>query len=121
MKAQSSYEFDKRASGNFKVFYGGPEFLRENTRVNSLVFHHITPNPVRDEATLSFSMPFAGPVTIELMDITGRKTDVLFDGMLEEGYHEVVYRNSEYMNAGGVYIARVKAGAASAQQRMVIK
>ncbi len=121
MRVQSLYKFDRYASGNFRILFGDSKFLKENTGVNSLVFHHILPNPVRDEATFCFSLPEAGPVTIEVLDVTGRKSERVFEGILDAGYHEVSYRNSDYDNAGGVYIARIKAGAASAQQRMVLQ
>jgi sugar lactone lactonase YvrE len=120
MRVHSKYQFNRNASGNFKVIFGNEEFLREITQVNALVFHHIIPNPVRDEAVIGFSLPRTEQVAIELIDMTGRKADVVFEGTLEQGYHEVLYKRSDG-KSGGVYIAQIKAGKSLAQKRMVLK
>lgn len=119
MSAHNRYVFDPAASGNFKVFFGDPEFVQENTRVNSLVFHHITPNPVKGhEATFSFTLPDAEHVSLELIDITGKTVSTVFEGGLEGGYHEVRYETSRHR--AGVYVARIRAGRVTAQKKLVL-
>lgn len=120
MRLHNHYQFHKKTSGQFRVIFGDEDFVREKTRVSTLVFHNIAPNPVQDEAIISFSLPQTERVVIELTDITGRKTETVFEAVLNEGYHEVTYKNNNNTRTG-VYIAQIKTGSARAQKRMILK
>lgn len=119
MKNTNQYLFDQKASGNFRVLFGSPEFVKENTRVNELIFHHVVPNPVRDEALICFTLPRSERITVEVMDVTGKTTEKVFEGMLDEGYHEMPFVGTE--KTKGVYIARIKAGITNAQKKIVLE
>lgn len=49
----------------------------------------VIPNPVLDRATISFEIPLAGPTSLTLLDALGREIDVLLDGELAAGIHEL--------------------------------
>jgi hypothetical protein len=121
MREHNQYHFNRNTSGGFRIIYGDSEFSRENTRVNQLLFHNIIPNPVGEEAKISFTLPQAEHVTIEVMDVTGKKAERIFDGSLEEGYHEIVYRTGDHNTAKGMYIVQLQAGKGTLQKRMILK
>ncbi len=122
MKTQARYEFDPGTSREFKVIFGAPAFVDESTRVSAMVFHHVRPNPVGngEEAAICFTLPEAAPVVIELLDVTGKQAALVFDGTLESGYHEILYDHAEYHHRPGVYVARIRSGAVTAQKRIVL-
>ncbi|MGH7740399.1 MAG: aryl-sulfate sulfotransferase [Candidatus Eiseniibacteriota bacterium] len=65
------------------------------------------PNPARGPRTLSFGMPRAGHVTLEIFDLAGRHVATPFAGSAEPGEHQVLW-NSRAHGApltGGVYFA----------------
>jgi hypothetical protein len=76
------------------------------------------PNPVRDAATLRFSLPDAADVTLAVYDVLGRRVAVLADGLRASGPHEVSFDASGL--PGGVYLVRLSEGARHTTQRLVV-
>jgi len=75
------------------------------------------PNPSRGAITFTFSLPAAGPATIVLYDLTGRRVATVFDGVGEAGENEVA---AALELAPGVYVSRLEAGGDVAAKRLVI-
>jgi hypothetical protein len=46
------------------------------------------PNPACGETRISFELAESGPTRLELLDVTGRRVDCLFDDVLSSGRHE---------------------------------
>ena len=76
-----------------------------------LSFSAPTPNPFRDQATLAFQIPSAGPVSLEIYDVTGRRVARLMSGeRVAAGSHRVIWqgRNDAGQTvAPGVYFANL--------------
>ena len=49
----------------------------------------VHPQPVRDEFTVSFELPSPGPVTVEALDLAGRRLARIADADFPAGRHEV--------------------------------
>ncbi len=66
------------------------------------------PNPAARAATLAFSLAEAGPVRLDVFDVTGRCVAVALDEALPAGPHEAALDTSRL--SSGVYLVRLAAG-----------
>ncbi len=66
------------------------------------------PNPAAGATTLTFHLAEAGPVRLDVFDVTGRRVAVLVDEAQSAGPHEVAFDVSGL--SGGVYLVRLGAG-----------
>ncbi|NBB87496.1 MAG: T9SS type A sorting domain-containing protein [Bacteroidetes bacterium] len=81
------------------------------------------PNPTRGASTLGFTLDEAGPVTLSVYDMMGRRVATLVDGLKQSGQHEVRWDGSTDRGttvASGVYLLRLEAGERVATQRMTV-
>jgi hypothetical protein len=76
----------------------------------------IAPNPMMREGRFAFSLAAAGPVTLDVFEVTGRRVAHLASGTLKAGRHEVNW-TGELEGGGqaapGVYYARLTTPAAT--------
>lgn len=63
------------------------------------------PNPFTHHTTLTFTLPEAGPVQLELFDVTGRRVAVLADGFHPAGRHRLDLPAGTL--PGGLYLCRL--------------
>ncbi|NIT37269.1 MAG: T9SS type A sorting domain-containing protein [candidate division Zixibacteria bacterium] len=75
------------------------------------------PNPNRGAIAFTFSLPAAGPATIALYDLAGRRVATVFDGVANAGENEVA---AALRLAPGVYVSRLEAGGGVAAKRLVV-
>lgn len=75
-------------------------------------------NPVRERATLAWALPEAGPVTLDVLDVTGRRVATLAAGWHEAGSHEASWNVRG--RGAGVYFARLTARSGSRTARFVV-
>ncbi len=123
MRLTNQYVFNKSRSGNFKVFYGDEKYIKEKTAVEQLVFHEVFPNPAKDMVTISFSVPGEERVTIDVIDLLGRKIATVADGNFKPGYHEVSWNTQDDSGNGvtnGIYITQIKSLYSDQQKRLSI-
>ena len=121
MKRATSYSFTKNQAGLFRVVYGSEEYVKQETTVDQLVFHSVSPNPSEGDVTISFSLPqeSQSPVMIQAVDMLGRslwKSENLFTS----GYHEVVWKRDN-KEAKGLYLIQVKTANQARQMRLILK
>ncbi len=76
------------------------------------------PNPFNASATITYQLPEAGDVTIEIFNLRGQKVATLVKGYMDAGVHNNVWDASE--QASGVYFYRLTAGDRSFTQRMTL-
>ncbi len=80
------------------------------------------PNPCELETHLRFSLPAAEDVEIAIYDTTGRCVISLIEGFASAGTHELVWDGASADGAHvprGVYYARMRAGEASQQVKIL--
>ncbi|MFH1009787.1 MAG: T9SS type A sorting domain-containing protein [bacterium] len=53
--------------------------------------HHNYPNPFNPATTFEFGVPKTSHVNIRVHDILGRQVDILVDGMVQAGHHQVIW------------------------------
>ncbi len=76
------------------------------------------PNPFAQTSTVTFDVPTASPVLLEVFDVTGRRVAELADRAFEAGRHSVVWDAGSLPS--GTYIIRLRSGDTVATRRAVI-
>lgn len=76
------------------------------------------PNPFNPLTTISYAIPRAAHVTLNVYDISGRLVTTLIDGYRDAGYHEVTFDGSGLPS--GIYVYRIEAGQFTASSKMVL-
>lgn len=115
----------KRVSGHGQAFLRSPSILSADDRGPTPVavsLSAIRPNPMRGQASISFTVGQAGPVQMRLFDVSGRLVRVLQEGQLAEGAHEITWdgRNDSGHNVGaGIYFVRLRGGGVEETRRLV--
>ncbi len=66
------------------------------------------PNPFNPSTTIEFALPAAGPVLLQVFDLTGREVATLIDTPMPAGTHSVHFEASAL--ASGLYVYRLSAG-----------
>lgn len=83
--------------------------------------HQNQPNPSRGTTSISFDLPVASPVTLEVFDLLGRKVATLAEGVHAQGSHSVEWNLRDTSGGrvrSGVYVYRLVAGAFRAKSKM---
>ena len=76
------------------------------------------PNPFADQTRVTFALPEAGAVTVEVFDALGRRVAVLVEGVLAAGTHDAVFDARAL--SGGIYLVRVSAGGRVVTARVLL-
>ena len=83
-----------------------------------LALHPNFPNPFSGSTTLSYTLPEATDVRLDVYDLLGRRVAVLAEGNQAAATHTVTFDGSGL--ASGVYLLRLQAGGAQRTRRMVV-
>ena len=67
----------------------------------------VAPNPSRGAARVAFTLPEASDVTVEVLDLLGRRVAVLAERSFSAGSHTLALPATV---AGGTYLVRLQAG-----------
>jgi hypothetical protein len=76
------------------------------------------PNPFNPSTVISYNIPSASKVTLDVYDVLGRHIQSLIDDYQEQGSHSIVFNASNL--SSGVYFYRLSAGSYTATKRMVL-
>jgi subtilisin family serine protease len=76
------------------------------------------PNPFNPATEISFSLPIASDVKLEIFNILGERVKVLADGYFEAGTHTINWNADR--SASGIYFYRIKAGEFVSSKKMVL-
>ncbi|MEX2402402.1 MAG: PKD domain-containing protein, partial [Rhodothermales bacterium] len=76
------------------------------------------PNPFNPTTTITFALPEASAIVLRVYNMMGQEIDVLVDGSLAAGRHEVRFDAAELSN--GVYVYVLEAGSFRSVRRMVL-
>jgi hypothetical protein len=80
------------------------------------------PNPFSSETTVRFALPNAGPVSLQVFDVSGRKVATLVDRTLDAGPHSVSWNGRDDSGsavATGVYLVRLQSNGETVTGEMV--
>ena len=67
------------------------------------------PNPFRSTVNITFTLPQAGLVTVDVFSADGRRVQTIADGMMEAGQHTIPWTLGK-STPSGVYFYQVLAG-----------
>ncbi|MDX9856182.1 MAG: T9SS type A sorting domain-containing protein [candidate division Zixibacteria bacterium] len=76
------------------------------------------PNPFNPSTEISFSLPNASDVRLEVFNVLGQSVAILVDGRVEAGTHSVRWDASN--SASGVYLYRIQAGEFTDTRKMML-
>jgi hypothetical protein len=77
------------------------------------------PNPMRDQAQIRFVLPSSGPVTLDLLDLAGRRVKrILSSASRDAGPQEL--RIERQGLPGGLYFLDLRGAGGSARQKLVV-
>ncbi len=81
------------------------------------------PNPFNPVTRLTYALPQAGPVRIEIFNIAGQKVRTLVDGVESAGQHTLTWRGLDDHGlevSSGIYFCRFQAGDLKTVRKMVL-
>jgi hypothetical protein len=81
------------------------------------------PNPFNPTTTISFALPQAGEVSLSIFNMSGQLVKKLVAGEMNAGHHSFMWDATNERGervASGVYLYVIKAGAFSAQRKLVL-
>lgn len=81
------------------------------------------PNPFEASTEIPFTLDAAGPVTLRVYDVLGRRVATLVDGELSAGAHSAAWSGTTEAGqpaASGTYIYRLEAGSQTLTGRMTV-
>jgi len=112
------------AIGAYGAGCGGPSAAPDDRpRISAGALGQNSPNPFHPTTGISFSLPAAGPVKLDIYDVRGALVRVLLDERREAGRYEVTWDGRDdggRQMASGVYLYRLQAGGRVESQRMVL-
>ena len=77
-----------------------------------------SPNPANPSTTISFTLPEAGNVTVDVFNVAGQKVDTLVNDFMDSGRHSVVWDGSNLST--GVYFYTITSGEFSKTMKMTL-
>ena len=96
----------------------GTEEQNAKVKIENAKLYQNTPNPFQKSTVISYSLPTATEVSLEVYDITGRLVDTLVNERQQPGIHQVRWHRKA--NPSGVYFYRLKAGEFVYTKKMVV-
>jgi hypothetical protein len=76
------------------------------------------PNPFNAATVISYELPNAGQVRLEVFDLLGQKIATLVDSRQEAGYRRVLWNAADYPS--GIYFYKLTAAGFSDTNRMIL-
>ena len=135
LSVKGDFEFvDVRATDivdSGKVEMIRPQFVRGKftsgasgaSDIRAISFDAVYPNPGNPEMKLTFSLPQAATVTLEIYNTLGQKVRTLTNASFEAGHHSVIWDSRDDAGsavASGVYFARFISGDYTNSKKMLI-
>jgi hypothetical protein len=113
----SAYNGGPVAKGTFTI--GAPTGVEAGGNLpHTFAFAQNSPNPFRGSTTFSFAIPVQTDVKLTVYDAAGRLVTRLVDDTRVPGIYQVPWTGNGL--ASGVYFARLRAGAFTKTQRMLL-
>jgi len=84
----------------------------------TVTLHSCYPNPFNPHTTISFDLPSASPVLLEVFNLTGQRVTILLDTRMTAGTHNLTFDGSHL--ASGAYFYSLTAGDYTATQKMLL-
>jgi hypothetical protein len=76
------------------------------------------PNPLNPTTTISYDLPEAQEISLQVFDVTGRLVETLYNGYKEAGHWDVTWNAGN--QTSGIYIYRLKVGDKHISRKMLL-
>jgi len=116
----------KYVSGNRRYIYYDIAFSKDdidNAVTPEVHLNQNYPNPFNPSTTISYSLPEAGQVKLEIYNLRGQLVNVLADGEESAGDHRKVWNGTDQSGnavASGVYFYRLRTNNCTISKRMLL-
>src|SRR5262249_21305922 len=87
---------------------------------NPLSLDRVSPNPARDDLSVAFTLPASGDVSIEVVDLAGRRVGQRAVPALDAGPHVLAFTGATAGLRPGVYFVRLREGNDSVTRRVAL-
>ncbi len=97
--------------------------LKSDTLPKTFALRGNYPNPFNPQTRIAFDVPSETKVSMEIMDVRGRRILTLLDETMEPGRHEVVWNGRDQNGrpvSSGTYFYRMKAGEVTLMGSMIL-
>jgi hypothetical protein len=81
------------------------------------------PNPAKNAASLMFTLPRKGDISLDVYDATGRRISTVAKGSYEGGTHQIVWNRTDENGVRvpqGIYFVRLKAKGIEAKGKLIL-
>jgi hypothetical protein len=82
------------------------------------VLNSAYPNPFNPVTTLNFAIPEESDISINIYNLQGRQVATLTDGVMDAGYHSVIWNASHH--SSGLYFVQMVAGDYLKTQKLML-
>ncbi|MCD4665172.1 MAG: thiol protease/hemagglutinin PrtT [Bacteroidales bacterium] len=79
----------------------------------------ISPNPVKSQTEIKYSVEVTGNISIEVYDITGKLIQILIKKLMEPGIYKLVWNPNDIEK--GIYIFRIKSENSCLSEKVIIQ
>jgi hypothetical protein len=80
----------------------------------------VSPNPVTNHSTITFSAAAAGKVSLGIYDMNGRLMTTIFNGVVEKGLQRQVSFDAVQFNSG-MYVCRLQTPTGTISQKIIVR
>jgi hypothetical protein len=123
---QTAKRFDTRENATLAnrpqltVFYHISTRVDNEQPLSPAIFHLAQnyPNPFNPGTTITFNLPTAADVKLQILDLSGREIATLAEGRFSAGKHRAQWNAEEH--AGGIYFYRLQAGNYSTTKKLIL-
>jgi len=110
--------YDETANVVTTACESGPAARQSGLIAETPILQQNRPNPFNPTTDISFALPEASVVRLEIYNVMGQKVSVLVDGRLPAGTHTFTWDGSSV--ASGIYFYRLQAGPVVETRKMVL-
>jgi hypothetical protein len=94
--------------------------MNEELIPRDFALHQNYPNPFNPTTSISFDLPEASHVTLDVYNIMGQKVATLADEYMDAGTHSVDWTAGSSTAASGIYFYRIKTGSYTDSKKMML-
>lgn len=115
-------------AGEYKIYTDKkitrPNFItdvkEEKSIPESFVLYQNYPNPFNPSTTISYNLPNASYVEINIYNLLGEKISTLVSSYQNAGFHKINFDTNKYNITSGVYLYQIKAGSIVETRKMIL-
>jgi hypothetical protein len=86
--------------------------------LSKFILYPPDPNPFNAETKITFSLPFAGEISLKVFNITGAEIETIYQGYSCAGYYEMAFNG--FNLPSGVYFIYLQTGSINRTQKIML-